>query len=82
MKDKPCCAAAAAREIGQLKVDGRNVGIAYLDDILNEVKAKGLTNNETVGDALLATAKIHNYIPNGKQAAYRKALLDRYKEDR
>ena len=77
-EEKPCCAAAAARKIKRITVNGQAVGIAQLDDIFNKVAAMGLTSDEEIGRALLKEVKIYNYVPASKEEEYRNAVLEEY----
>jgi hypothetical protein len=77
-EEKPCCPAAAARSIEKIDVDGQEVGIAQLDQIISKVAALGLRSEEEVGRALLKEVKIYNYVPASKEPEYRQAILEEY----
>ncbi len=79
LEDKPCCAQAAARKTKLLLIGGCSVGIAHLDEIISEIKARGLQSDEEIGAALLEKIKIFNYVPSGAGPEYKHALLEEYK---
>ncbi len=79
MDEKPCCSAAAARKVKQIVIRGNLVGIAHLDETIDEVESMRLRGDDEVGDALLKSARLHNYIPLSVAMDYKKALLDEYK---
>ncbi|MBI0583202.1 MAG: hypothetical protein ISF22_03140 [Methanomassiliicoccus sp.] len=77
-EEKPCCAAAAARKVKRIMVNGQAVGVAQLDEICSKVDAMGLTSDEEIGRALLKEVKIYNYVPAGREEEYRRAVLEEY----
>ena len=81
MKEKPCCAAEAVRKIKPITIDGNDVGVAYLDQIINEVKAMGLHQESDIRTALLKRAMIYNYVPPRAMHAYENVLLTEYQKD-
>jgi hypothetical protein len=78
LAQKPCCATASAREIEQLLVGGRSIGLAQLDEIMDEVKELDLQSDNEIGDALLKKVKIFNYVPSSAAPDYLRALLEEY----
>lgn len=80
MAEKPCCAAAAARKIRQIDVNGIPVGLYQLDEVLAEVLTCGLTDEQQIGDKLLKRIMIFNYVPPAMVQKYRDALLEEYKK--
>jgi len=80
MAEKPCCAAAAARKIKQLNVSGTPIGLYQLDEVMDEVRSKGLPSEGEIGDALLKKIMIYNYVPTKMAQAYRDALLAEFFE--
>jgi predicted nucleotidyltransferase len=79
MGDKPCCAAAAAREVKQILVDGRRMGISHLDEVMEEVMGMNLETDAEIQEALLKKLAVFNYIPFSRRQVYSRALLDEYK---
>jgi len=80
MAEKPCCAAAAARKIKQLNVNGIPVGLYQLDEVMDEVGSKGLPSEEEIGNALIKKIMVYNYVPPKMVQAYRTALLVEFSE--
>lgn len=78
MAQKPCCATAAAREIKQLMVNGTSIGLAHLDEVMDEVKKLDLQSDAEIGEALLKKVKIFNYVPSSAGPDYLRALLEDY----
>lgn len=79
-KEKPCCAAEALRRIRQVDVGGITVGLAMLDDIIDEVKGLQLTSRDAVIDELIRRIKIYNYVPSSAEDTYKKALYREYEK--
>lgn len=80
MAEKPCCAAAAARKIRQVEINGIQVGISQLDEVLAEVDSLGLSDMEEVGNKLLKRIMVFNYVPPKLASSYRIALLKEYEK--
>ena len=59
--------------------DGLSVGIKNLDGVLSEVAGLGLTDINSLKEALLAGVKAANYIPSGAEREYASALLREYR---
>jgi hypothetical protein len=78
-EERPCCAAAAARMIKKLVVNGREVGVAQLDEIIDRVIEAGPVNDDDIIRALMKELKIYNYVPYGMEPYYGAALLELYK---
>ncbi|OPY43918.1 MAG: hypothetical protein A4E42_01190 [Methanoregulaceae archaeon PtaU1.Bin222] len=79
-KDKPCCTAEALRRIRQVDVGGITVGLAMLDDIIDEVQGLHLASKDAIGEELLKRVKVYNYIPPAVTEKYRIALLREYEK--
>ncbi|HOT02741.1 MAG TPA: hypothetical protein PK069_01005 [Methanolinea sp.] len=77
-KEKPCCAAEALRRIRQVEVGGITVGLAMLDDIIDEVQELQLTSKEAIINELVKRIKIYNYIPSSAEEKYREAMYREY----
>ncbi len=78
---KPCCAAAAARMVKRITLpDGSQVGIVNLENILKEVAALTLADDEIIKKELLARVKIFNYVAPSADYEYSEALLGEYKK--
>lgn len=78
MEEKPCCPEAAARKTKHLVISGCSVGIAKLDETMDEVKRMGLSSDSEIGEALLKKVKIFNYVPSSASLEYERALLVEY----
>jgi len=76
--DKPCCPAGAARRIKRIVVNGRAVGIAFLDEIAEKVSSLGLSEGTEIAKALMKEVKLYNYVPTDKENDYQAALMDWY----
>jgi hypothetical protein len=81
-REKPCCPESAARKVRKLNVGGFLVGIAQLDEIIEEVANLGLKDSEEIGKQLLRRVKIYNYVPPGTEGEYIDALLKEYAKRR
>lgn len=79
-KDKPCCAAEGLRRIRQVDVGGITVGLAMLDDIIDEVQGLHLASKDAIAEELLTRVKVYNYIPPAVTDTYRRALLREYEK--
>jgi len=79
-KDKPCCTAEALRRIRQVDVGGITVGLAMLDDIIDEVQGLNLASKDAIAEELLKRVKVYNYIPPAATGNYRVALLREYEK--
>lgn len=79
MEEKPCCAAAVARKIKQIKVNGLPVGLSQLDEVFAEVESLGLTNEEEIKEKLLKRIMVFNYVPPRVAPAYKAALMEEYR---
>jgi hypothetical protein len=78
MEEKPCCPEAAARRTKKLMISGSPVGLARLDEVMDEVKKLGLLGDSEIGDELLKKIKIFNYVPSSASLEYIRALLEEY----
>jgi len=79
LNDKPCCSAEALRQVKQIEVDGKTVGIVWLDPIMKEVAALALADDEEIATALMKRVKVYNYIPRSVEKDYASAVLGEYK---
>ncbi|MGB9887214.1 MAG: hypothetical protein ACPLPT_07645 [Moorellales bacterium] len=70
-----CCGPSGLRII---EVGGDQVGIIGLDEALAEVRSLGLADEEAIKDELLRRISTRNYIPEGDEPHYRKALYREY----
>ena len=78
--EEPCCPAAAARMMKKLTlVDGSQVGIVNLENIVKEVANLKLIDNNAIKKELLKRVKIHNYVAPSVDNEYSEALLEEYK---
>ncbi|NVO67102.1 hypothetical protein [Methanofollis tationis] len=79
-RTKPCCAAEAMRRIRQIEVGGIVVGLAMLDDAIDEVRGMHLAGADAIAEELMKQIKVYNYVPRAAEAAYRTALLGEYEK--
>jgi hypothetical protein len=79
MEGTPCCATSAERRVKRLMIGGNLVGIAHLDEIMNETRAMDLQSEEDVVQMLLKKVKVFNYVPPGATTDYKNALLEEYR---
>lgn len=80
MEKTPCCAASANQNIKRLVIGGNLIGIAHLDEIMNETRAMNLQNEDDVAQTLLNRVKVFNYVPASAAADYKNALLKEYRQ--
>lgn len=62
-----------------ITVGGKEIGINKLDQIISEVRAMDLPNDDAIMEELLKRAKAENYIPTSKNKDYADGLLKAYK---
>jgi len=78
-REKPCCAAEAMRSIRRIEVGDTVIGLAMLDDVLDDVIGLNLPDKPAICDELVKKIKIYNYLPKGAEPIYRDALFLEYK---
>jgi len=64
-------------ETPKLTVKGREVGINALDEIMKEIRSRGLLEPK-LGNELLEGVKQRDYVPPSMEKDYRAALLQEY----
>jgi hypothetical protein len=64
-------------ETPKLTVKGREVGINALDEIMKEIRSRGLQEPH-LGNELLEGVKQRDYVPPSMEKEYRAALLQEY----
>ena len=67
-------------ETRKILVDGKQVGINQIDDVFSQVRALGLQDDDAIADELIARVKQSDFVPTGKERAYRAALLNEFKK--
>jgi|WetSurMetagenome_2_1015567.scaffolds.fasta_scaffold37572_3 hypothetical protein len=65
-------------ETPKLRINGKDVGIADLDNIMNEVIALNLTDDTTISKELLQRVKERDFVPPSVEREYSQALLEEY----
>ncbi|QLH74058.1 MAG: hypothetical protein HPY73_00380 [Methanomassiliicoccales archaeon] len=65
-------------ETPKLKINGKDVGINDLDEIMNEVMALGLKDETAIGRELLSRVKANDFVPRSVEKEYERALLEEY----
>jgi hypothetical protein len=78
--NKPCCAADALRRIRQVKINGIMTGITMLDESIAEIRVQNYGSEPEIRAALLKKIRIYNYIPQGVEEEYARALMEEYKK--
>jgi hypothetical protein len=78
--DKPCCAADALRRLRQIPVNGIMTGITMLDECIAEVNEQNLGSDAAIRDALMKKIRVYNYIPNGVEEEYARAIIEEFKK--
>jgi hypothetical protein len=76
------CAADALRQVRQIMVDERAVGIVRLDETIHEVQALGLSGEADIRAALMQRIAQYNYIPATAAGAYARAIVAEFYADR
>ena len=66
-------------DISMVNVNGDRIGIIGLKEIFNDVKEKGITDQETIKHELIQRAKSKNYITEKFEGEYSAALLREYR---
>ena len=61
-------------------VDGKDIGINRLEDIIKEVRSLGLVDDQAITEQLLNRTRAVNYVPTSRARAYGDALLAEYKK--
>jgi hypothetical protein len=67
-------------ETATLSVGGKDVGIACLDDVMNEVLSLNIDDEEVIKEELLNRVKDRDYVPPTAEAEYSEALLNEYRK--
>lgn len=80
MATKPCCPGSAKKNVKQINIGGNLVGIVNLDEIMKEMSALNLTDDDEISQKLLDGVKIFNYVPSTAAKEYKNALLKEYKQ--
>lgn len=65
--------------VRQISIGGFTVGIIGLEEIFNEVKSSGETDEARLKDLIFEKVKARNYIAPGQEKDYREDLFDEYK---
>ena len=60
-------------KINQIRIQGKLVGLAKLEEAFQEVAASALTSPETLQEELLVRVAKHNYIPRDARETYKAA---------
>ncbi len=63
-----------------LIIEGKQIGIVGLDDVLQEFYQVGEKTNVSLKHRLLSRLKQLNYIPSAKEEVYASAFIDEYKK--
>ena len=66
-------------ETPKIKVNGKDIGINDLDDIMDQVNALGLKDDEEIGRRLLKLVKENDFVPSSVEKEYQAALLEEYR---
>ncbi|RJQ39334.1 MAG: thioredoxin family protein [Nitrospiraceae bacterium] len=66
-------------DISMVNVSGDRVGMIGLKDIFNDIKEKGITDQETIKHELIQRVKSKNYITEKFEVEYAAALFREYR---
>ncbi len=80
--DIPLCQADAVRKVRMIQVNGVSTGINMLDEIIAEVKAMKISTDKDIREILLKKVRACNYIPNGAEDAYARAIVAHYHQSK
>ncbi|MFA5220697.1 MAG: hypothetical protein WC391_00225 [Methanoregula sp.] len=72
------CAADALQGTRLIEIEGKDVGIAALDETITEVMDLGLREDAAISNELMVRIAHNNFIPEALQNAYAKAVLAEY----
>ncbi len=75
---KKCGDELVIDETPKLKINGKDVGIADLDNIMNEVIALNLNDDAQISKELLERVKDRDFVPSSVEKEYSRALLEEY----
>jgi len=67
-------------EITTISIGKVKIGLIGLNAIVEQVRAKNLTDDEEIKQQLLKMVKQKNYVPSSREADYAQALLRYYKK--
>ena len=67
-------------ETASLSVGGKDVGIACLEDVMNEVLSLNIDNDADIKRELLNRVKDRDYVPPKAEEEYAEALLGEYRK--
>ncbi|MEI6796450.1 MAG: hypothetical protein WCK39_06270 [Methanomassiliicoccales archaeon] len=83
MADKKCASKCdvgiAMDETPKLKIGGKDIGIACLDDVMSEVQNMDLKDEGKITKELMIRVKERDFIPSKVEKEYATALLAEYK---
>ncbi len=65
-------------KIRQVNIGGFTVGIVGLDEVFEEVKSSGETDEARLKDMIFEKVKAGNYVAPGQKESYREDLYDEY----
>jgi predicted Mrr-cat superfamily restriction endonuclease len=77
---KKCGDELVIDETPKIKVNGKDVGIADLDNIMSEVIALNLSDDAHISKELLQRVKDRDFVPSSVEKEYSRALLEEYKQ--
>ena len=78
MSRKPACCGGEREEIDQIDVFGETIGLVALNQIFEQLRARGRPPDASVQDELLIMVAARNYIPTKAEDEYRVALVREY----
>lgn len=74
----PPCATDALQGTRLVEIEGKQVGIAALDETITEVMGLGLREDTEISNELMVRIVHNNFIPDNLKNAYAKAVLAEY----
>ena len=66
-------------KVRQIDINGKLIGIDRVDEIIEEVRTIGLTDDAAIIEEVLKRVRKTNYIPTSRTKEYGEALLKEYK---
>lgn len=64
----------------RITIGGKDIGIDKLDQIIAEVRALSLSDEQAILEEMLKRTRAFNYVPSNRSREYGEALLKAYKD--
>ncbi len=76
----PCCPGKSATR--RITVGGQQIGIAFLDEILEKALSSEEASEVELKSLLLRELKVYNYVPSSVEDEYLKAIWEEFVKER